>query len=282
MGARLKKGRRTILVMVSNGNKKVMSDQDINKLALRSVLLQASFNYERMQSGGWTFAMLPRLEKIFEGDRDKLSRAMTDNLEFMNTHPVLVGFLMGLLISLYEKGESFETINGIRVGLFGPLAGIGDSIFWFTVLPIVAGITASLAMDGNILGPIIFFIVYLVIFLLRFPLTKFGYNLGIKALDFTSEQSMRISRSATILGMTVIGGLIASYVSIEIIAELSTEAGNVVNIQTELLDTIFPNLLPIAYTFLMYYLLKNKHISPTILITITFILSIILSALGIL
>ena len=263
-------------------NVRVLTDKDIKSLAIRSTLLQASFNYERMQSGGWTYAMLPFLDKIFKNDREKLSQAMTDNLDFMNTHPVLVGFLMGLLISLYEQGEKFETINAIKVGLFGPIAGIGDSIFWFTILPIVAGITASLAMDGKVVGPIIFFIIYIIIFLLRFPLTKFGYNLGIKALDITSEQSARIARSATIMGVTVIGGLIANYVNIEIISEISTDAGNVVNIQSDLLDTIFPNLLPIAYTFLMYYLIKKKHLSPTLLITVTFVLAILLSALGIL
>lgn len=263
-------------------NERVLTDQDLNKLALQSTLLQASFNYERMQSGGWTLAMLPALEKIFKNDKEKLSTAMVDNLEFINTHPVLVSFLMGLLVSLYEQGEEFDTINGIKIGLFGPIAGIGDAIFWFTILPIVAGITASLAMDGNILGPVIFFIVYLLIFLLRFPLTKFGYNLGVKAIDFAGEQSARISKAATILGVTVIGGLIADYVSIEVIAEISTSAGNIVNIQTDLLDTIFPNILAIGYTFLMYYLLKNKNANPTILIGITFVLSIILSALGIL
>lgn len=81
---------------------------------------------------------------------------MKDNLEFINTHPNLVGFLMGLLISMEEKGENRDTIKGLKVALFGPIAGIGDAIFWFTLLPIMAGICSSFASQGNLLGPILF------------------------------------------------------------------------------------------------------------------------------
>ena len=113
-----------------------ISKKDITRLGFRSSLLQASFNYERMQAGGFTWAMLPILKKIYKDDKPGLSAAMKDNLEFINTHPNLVGFLMGLLISMEEKGESRDTIKGLKVALFGPIAGIGDAIFWFTLLPI--------------------------------------------------------------------------------------------------------------------------------------------------
>lgn len=109
-------------------------------------------------------AMLPILKKIYKDDKPGLSAAMKDNLEFINTHPNLVGFLMGLLISMEEKGENRDTIKGLKVALFGPIAGIGDAIFWFTLLPIMAGICSSFASQGNLLGPILFFAVYLLIF----------------------------------------------------------------------------------------------------------------------
>ena len=108
-----------------------ISKKDITRLGFRSSLLQASFNYERMQAGGFTWAMLPILKKIYKDDKPGLSAAMKDNLEFINTHPNLVGFLMGLLISMEEKGENRDTIKGLKVALFGPIAGIGDAIFWF-------------------------------------------------------------------------------------------------------------------------------------------------------
>ncbi|GAL52108.1 N-acetylgalactosamine-specific phosphotransferase system enzyme IID component [Escherichia albertii NBRC 107761 = DSM 17582] len=83
-----------------------ISKKDITRLGFRSSLLQASFNYERMQAGGFTWAMLPLLKKIYKDDKPGLSAAMKDNLEFINTHPNLVGFLMGLLISMEEKGKT--------------------------------------------------------------------------------------------------------------------------------------------------------------------------------
>ena len=128
---------------------KKLTKHDITMLGIRSSFLQASFNYERMQACGFTWAMLPALEKVYGDDKEKLSAAMTDNLEFINTHPNLVGFLMGLMMSLEEGGGTRDAIKGLKLALFGPIAGIGDAIFWFTILPIVAGISCSFASQGT-------------------------------------------------------------------------------------------------------------------------------------
>lgn len=262
--------------------KKVLNKKDITKLGLMSGLLQSSFNYERMQGGGFTLAQLPCLKKIYKDDKQGLSDAMNDNLEFINTHPNLVGFLMGLLISLEEGKEDRKTIKGLKLALFAPLAGIGDAIFWFTILPIVAGISASFAMAGSVLGPIMFFTVYLVIFLGRIALTHLGYNLGVKAVEKIKDSSQLIAKTATILGVTVIGGLIASYVKIKVLSEIVVNEAKTVSIQTDFFDKIFPNILPLAYAFFMFYLLKHKKVSPVVLILATFIMAIVLSFLGIL
>ena len=103
-------------------SKKVLTKKDISAMAYRSAFLQASFNYERMQAGGWTVAMLPALEKIYKDDKKGLAAAMTDNMQFINTHPTLVPFLMTLLLSLEENGSDRNLIKGIKVGLFGPLS----------------------------------------------------------------------------------------------------------------------------------------------------------------
>ncbi|MBC8587426.1 PTS N-acetylgalactosamine transporter subunit IID [Tissierellaceae bacterium BX21] len=270
------------MIIVTESKTKVLTKKDITDLGIRNVLLQSSFNYERMQAGGWTLSMLPALKKIYKDDKEGLSAAMTDNTEFINTHPVLVGFLMGMLLSLEENNEDRGLIRGLKIALFGPLAGIGDAILWFTLLPIVAGISASFASQGNVLGPIIFFVVYLALFIARIPITRLGYNLGTKAIGSLQERSQAISKSATILGVTVVGGLIASFVSIDVIAEIAISANNVVSIQSDFFDKIFPNILPFGYTMGMYYLLKNKKVNPTVLILITFGLAILLSLLGIL
>lgn len=260
----------------------MLSKRDITKLGLRSVLLQASFNYERMQAGGWLYSMLPFLKKIHKDDKKALSESMKDNLEFINTSPPIVPFLMGLMLSLEENKEDRATIKGLKVALFGPLAGIGDAIYWFTILPIVAGITASFAKDGNLLGPIIFFLVYLGIFLMRIFWAHLGYDVGTRAITLIKDNSVAIAKAATILGVTVIGGLIATYVHIDVASTFTIAKGHSIALQKDFFDHIFPNILPFGYTFLLYYFLKKKNTSPVVLILVTFVLAILLSFLGVL
>ncbi len=268
------------MTMTESSNK--LTKKDITKLAVRTVFLQSSFNYERMQAGGWLYAMLPFFQKICGKDKDRLSQIMKDNLGFINTSPPIVGFLMGLIVSLEEHNEDRTLINGIKVALFGPLAGIGDAIYWFTILPIVAGVSASFASQGSVLGPIIFFIVYCGIFIMRIFWTHLGYDTGVKAISGLQENSKSVSKAATVLGVTVIGALIATYVKITVLAKIAIGGGHSIAIQGDFLDRILPNILPLGYTFLMFYLLKKKNINPTILILCTFVGAILLSFMGVL
>ena len=261
--------------------KRVITNHDLNVVAYRSVLNQATFNYERMQSIGFTASMGSALKKIYKDDPKTLSTVLHDNLEFINTHNTLLPYLQGLMLSLYEGGEDPETVKKIKISLFGPLAGIGDALFWFTLLPIMAGICASLSSDGNVLGPILFAVVFFAAFLLRFPLAKIGYKTGTSALDKLQENTKRIGNAASILGVTILGGLIASYVSLNVLTVIDIGQGAEVSLQTDFFDKIMPNLLPFAFTFLIYFLLKKK-VNPTLLICIIIVLAILCSFLGIL
>lgn len=259
-----------------------LSKRDVRNIGLRSIFNQSSMNYQLMQAGGWTLAILPALKKVYGKDKKGLSSAMKGNLEFMNTNNYAAPLLMGLEMSLEEHGESRSTIDGLRVALFGPLAGIGDAITWFTILPIVAGITASFAKEGSILGPLVFFLVYVAMFLLRMPIARLGYAAGTKAVDRIRQDSAIVSHAASVLGCTVIGGLIATYVQISVKSKIAVTATKSISIQKAFFDNIFPNILPLAYTFLLFYLVKKKNISPVVLIVITFVLAIVLSWLGVL
>lgn len=259
--------------------KKVITKKDLTLLAIKTNFIHSAFSYERMQAGGWTGAQIACLKKIYGDDKKKLSEAMTENMEFFNTHPIPGAMLIGLLISLEEEHAPRETIRGLKNALFGPLAGIGDAIFMFTVLPIVGGITASLAKQGNITGPIIFFLVYFGLFLLRIPLTRLGYNAGLKSVDLINKYSSTISKSATVLGTTVIGALIAS--TAKLVLKINIHAGTqTVSIQKDFLDKIFPNILPFAITFLLYWLLRKK-VSPTWLIVGIFVFALLFSFMGV-
>ena len=98
----------------------------------RSYLLQSSFNYERMQAGGWTYSLIPGLKKIHR-DKEDLALSLENHLQFMNTNPQLVTFMHGVIIAMEESKESPKSIQAIKTALMGPLGGIGDALFYLTV-----------------------------------------------------------------------------------------------------------------------------------------------------
>ena len=267
---------------ISAGTGKALTSSDVTKLGLRTLFLQASFNYERMQAGGFLVTQLPALQKIYKDDKKGLAAAMTDNLEFINTSPHIVAFLNGLLIAMEEAHEDRKTIKGLKLALFAPLAGIGDAIYWCTLLPIVAGVCSSMSMEGNPVGPLLFFAVYVAIFCMRIFWVHLGYDLGTRAVSKIREASEKVAKAATVLGCTVIGGLIASYVKISVASQIVVNKDVTIKMQGDFFDKILPNLLPFGYVFLMYYLLKKKQVSPVVLIVVTFVLAIALSFLGVL
>ncbi|WP_375337704.1 PTS system mannose/fructose/sorbose family transporter subunit IID [Bacillus sp. 3103sda1] len=253
--------------------KQVLTKKDLNKMVWRSLLLQASFNYERMQAAGWLYSILPGLKKIHKNKHD-LSESMKSHMEFFNTHPFLVNIIMGIVLALEEKKQNRNTIRAIRVAMMGPLGGIGDALFWLTLLPICVGIGASLGQDGNPMGAVIFLLIFNAVhFALRFGLMHYGYSAGTNAISSLKENTKKVAHAASIVGLTVVGALIASFVKLE--SSLVIHAGKAkIALQKDVLDKLMPNLLPLAYTLLMYYLLK-KGFSPVKLIIITVIIGII-------
>ena len=126
---------------------KVITGRDLSIMAWRSLFLQASFNYERMQANGWLYTILPALRKIHKNP-DDLRASMRMHLEFFNTHPFLVTFISGLVVSMEEAKENISTIRAIKVSTMGPGGGIGDAVFWLTLLSICGGVGASIALSG--------------------------------------------------------------------------------------------------------------------------------------
>lgn len=184
-----------------------LDQKTLNKMAWRSCFLQASFNYERMQAAGWLYSILPGLEKIHT-DKDDLAASMTHNMEFFNIHPFLVTFAMGICLSLEQNKADIPTIRAVRVSLMGPLGGIGDALFWMTLVPILAGITSQMAIAGNIAGPIVFLLIFNIIqFAIRFGLMNWSYKMGTQAIDALMDNMKAFTRAASILGVFVVGCL---------------------------------------------------------------------------
>ncbi len=193
----------------------------------RSLFLQASFNYERMQAAGWLYGILPGLKKIHKDNKDDLAASMSHNLEFFNTHPFLVTFVMGIILSLEQNKTDIPTIRAVRVAAMGPLGGIGDALFWFTLVPITAGITSNMAIDGNIAGPFIFLLVFNIAqFAIRWYLMHWSYKLGTNAISVLTENAKEFTRAASILGIFIVGSLTCVYGSTKLGLEIPNGTTN--------------------------------------------------------
>ena len=142
------------------------------------------FSHEHMQTFGYMWAMIPILKELYD-THDEQSQKLETYYAFFNTEPQIGCIVVGVTAGLEEarangaEGIDDEMINGIRAGLMGPLAGIGDSLIVGTYIPILLGIAVGLAEGGSVLGPIFYIIVWNVTSTLfqKFVFDK-GYSLG--------------------------------------------------------------------------------------------------------
>ena len=253
-----------------------LDKKTLNKMVWLSCFLQASFNYERMQACGWLWGMLPGLQKIHTNKED-LKASMAHNLDFLNTHPFLVTFVMGIVLSLEQNKADTATIRSVRISAAGPLGGIGDALFWLTLVPITAGLTANMAMEGQIIGAVLFLIIFNAVqFAVRFGLMYWSYGLGTKAVTLLTSSAKEFTRAASILGIFVVGGLIANCGGTSLRCVVGDPA---INIQG-LLDGVLPKLIPLLITLGIYVLIK-KGWTPVKCIILILVVGILGCAFGI-
>lgn len=257
-----------------------LDKKTLNKMALRSMNLQASFNYERMQAAGWLYCILPGLEKIHADNEDDLKISMAHNLEFFNTHPFLVTFVMGIILSLEQQKADIDTIRAVRVAAMGPLGGIGDAIFWFTLVPITAGITSNMAINGSILGPILFLLIFNIVqFGMRFFLMHWSYNLGTKAIELLTSNAKEFTRAASMLGVFIVGALTSNYGGTTVNVEIANGDSPIV-IQ-DILDGVLPKMITLALTLLLFFLMKKKGWKPVQCILLLLVIGLVGAFVGI-
>lgn len=290
-----------------------LSVSDRKKVWWRSTFLQGSWNYERMQNLGWAYAMIPAIKKLYTKKEDQAA-ALERHLEFFNTHPYVASPILGVTLALEEErangAEIDDTaIQGVKIGMMGPLAGIGDPVFWFTVRPILGALGASLALSGNIMGPIIFFLGWNAIRMAFLWYTQeFGYKAGSEITkDMSGGILQDITKGASILGMFILAVLVQRWVSINFTVDLPAKQlsegayivfpeGTVTG--TELqgilgdalsglslyptqaqtlqgqLNSLIPGLIGLLLTFLCMHLLKKK-VTPITMIIGLFIVGIL-------
>ncbi|MDP4109195.1 MAG: PTS system mannose/fructose/sorbose family transporter subunit IID [Bacillota bacterium] len=263
------------------------SKKDLKRLFWRSWPLMGCFNFERLQSQGFVYALMPFLKDLYPKKEDFVA-AMKRHLVFFNTTPQCGPFIMGTTLAMEEEyannPETFDVnaINEVKAALMGPLAGIGDSFFWGTFRLIGAGIGAPMAAKGNPLGILIFILVYNIPnFYVRWKGTFLGYEQGVNFLTNASESGTfeKLTEAAKIVGLVVIGGMVASMVAVSTPLTIGSAEGKIV-IQ-DVINSIFPNLLPLLTTLGVWALLKKK-VSTTIVLVVILALGILCKYIGVL
>lgn len=292
-----------------------LTKKDRLAVAWRHQFLQGSWNYERMQNGGWCYSIIPAIKKLYKSDEDRKA-ALKRHLEFYNTHPYVSSPVMGVTLALEEEkanGMPVDdvAIQGVKIGMMGPLAGVGDPVFWFTLRPILGALGATLALSGNIVGPLLFFFAWNIIRIgFMWYTQEFGYKVGTTiAKDLSGGLLGKITQGASILGMFIIGSLVQRWVSIsftpivstvtqadgafidwskipegaagiksalEQFASLGATGLNPEKVTTlqQNLDQLVPGLAALLLTLLCSWLLKKK-VSPIIIIVALFIIGIL-------
>lgn len=305
-------------VKPDESGKLTLSKADRQKVWWRSTFLQGSWNYERMQNLGWAYALIPAIKKLYTKKEDQAA-ALERHLEFFNTHPYVAAPILGVTLALEEeKANGVEiddaAIQGVKIGMMGPLAGIGDPVFWFTVRPILGALGASLALTGNIIGPLIFFLAWNAI---RMAFLWYTQELGYKAgSEITKDMSggilQDITKGASILGMFILAVLVERWVSIKFVFNVSSvklddkayihwdklssgykgiqeafaqvgqglsQTPEKVTTFQQNLDSLIPGLMGLLLTFACMWLLKKK-VSPITIIIALFVVGVLAHVAG--
>jgi PTS system mannose-specific IID component len=266
---------------------KKLRHSDLVKEWLLGYSNECCYNYERLQAMGRANAMIPIVRRLYD-TKEKQAEELKKYMVFFNTEPSFIGTVIhGIDASMEEQRANgaditAEDINAVRTGLMGPMAGIGDTVSQGIIYPILAGIACSLALAGNVAGPILFEVVYKVLMLtLGYTFFMMGYRQGKSAiLSFLKAGTLnRITEIFSVIGLMVVGNMAASRVTI--VCPLAFKIGQVaLNIQN-VLDSLMKGLLPLVITLAVWQMI-NKKMKPTTVIIVLFAVGIVTSLLGIL
>ena len=251
-----------------------------------------TINYERFQTLQYFSALAPVLKKLYPNKEDQISAAKR-HMAFYNTTPEWMGFTLGMNCAQEEQianmpyGEERtaleESVNTIKASLMGPLAGIGDSLFQGTFRVIAAGVAAQLGLQGNVLAPFVFILLYNAPhFLARWYLMWKSYDFGSKFINkiYKSNIMDKLTLCFGILGLMVIGAMTMSMVSVS--TPLVIQFGQMEPLALQsLFDEILPGLLPLCITWATAWLLK-KQVNMLHIMIGMFILGIVCNVIGIL
>lgn len=265
----------------------MFTTKDIRRMCWRSLLGGFSVNWDRLVHKTFNYMISPFLKQIYKDNPAAFAQSLQRNMEFFNITPQGHAFMGGLTIAMEEqnaKNPNFDprTINSVKAALMGPLSGILDSIFPGTLRIIAAGTGISLAMQGNVLGPILYALIYCIpSYIARFKGGQLGYRLGINSLDKLQASGLmdKLMLAASMLGLLVIGGMTYSMIGTNFAVTFGSGTESAMTLQAAL-DSIMPGIAKLGIVGLFYWLL-GKKVNTFLLIIGTIVVCMVLTALGI-
>lgn len=266
----------------------LLSKKDLRKVFWRSFTMEWSWNYERQANLGYGFAMIPIIEKLYKNKPEEKVAALQRHLEFFNTTPHISTLILGISSAMEEqnvKQKNFDipSINHVKAALMGPVAGVGDSLFWGTLRIVATGIGTSLAFEGKLLGPVLFLLIFNIPHvLLRYFCMMGGYKFGADFLGRLQKNGLmeRVTSGASIVGLMSIGAMVSTMVIVHLTA--TYQSGGASMALYDALGGIVPGLMPLLFTGFIYWLIKKKHLKSPQILFIIIMLSILGSMTGVL
>lgn len=254
----------------------------------RSFTLYSAVTPSKQGASGFSYAMQPFLDLFYKENEDEKRQAMVRHMSYFNTNVATYPFILGVTASMEKENSekddfNAESINAIKTSLMGPLAGIGDSVFWGVLRTLSAGIAVSLAQAGNVFAPIVFLLLFNIpVQLLRYKGGQLGYTLGSSYISSLYENGLIniLTKAASIVGLAMVGAMTSQMVHLDIKWNMVMDGEVVMNTQ-KMLDQIFVGLIPLLITLFSFYLMKKKNVSINYLIFGIIILGIVLALLGI-
>lgn len=268
--------------------KKQLSKKDVVKAFWRwTFFSHANYNYERLEATGLVFSFKHVIKKLYGDDPEAYKACIQRHMQFFNTEPHIGGVIPGIVLAMEEERANGapitdEAINGVKTGLMGPFVGIGDTLWQGTLTPILLAFGVSIGSKGNLMGPLVY---TLLMFGIMFPVAYIcwmkGYSLGKEGIEkiLGGNQLQMLITGASAMGAIVLGALSAQFVTVQCSAIIKLGALKM-NVQETVFDALFKGILPLGFTLLTLYLLKNKKMKATTVMAILIVIGLVGGAIG--
>ena len=259
-----------------------LTKEDFKQINRRSLFtFQLGWNYERMQGSGYLYTILPQLRKLYGDNSPELKEMMKTHTQFFNTSNFFNTIVTGIDLAIEEKEgiDGKDTVSGLKAGLMGPFAAIGDSIFAALIPTIFGALAANMAINGNPTGIFIWIIAQIAVMIFRWKQLEFAYREGISLVTTMQHRLTALTDAATLLGVFMVGALVTTMINVKL--SWAPSIGDVtLNMQNNL-DMILPRLLPAGIVAAIYWMLGKKNMTSTKAIFIVLVVCVALSALGV-